>query len=76
MLSNLKAEMARYDVSINDIAVVVGRSYRTICDRLNGKSQFPIDDAITVKNRFFQGIDTEYLFTQANEIPDIEQRGA
>lgn len=36
MLSNLKAEMARYDVSINDIAVVVGKSYRTISEFRSG----------------------------------------
>ncbi len=67
MLSNLKAEMARHDVSINDIARAVGKSYRTISDRLRGKSQFPIGDAIVVKNEFFGGMDMEYLFTQVND---------
>lgn len=62
MLSNLKAEMARYNVSVGDVAAVVGKSYRTISDRLKGKATFPIDEAILVKNEFFPEMGLEYLF--------------
>lgn len=62
MLSNLKAEMARSNVSVGDVAIAVGKSYRTISDRLKGKVMFPIDEAISVRDTFFPGMDLEYLF--------------
>lgn len=62
MLSNLKAEMARSSVSVGDVAMAVGKSHRTISDRIRGKVTFPIDEAIAVRNMFFPGMDLEYLF--------------
>lgn len=70
MLSNLKAEMARANVTIAEIATVTGMSYRTISDRIKGKSQFPVQDAIEVKNAFFPGLDLEYLFTVSSAAQD------
>lgn len=66
MLSNLKAEMARSNVSTSEIAAVSGKSCRTITDRIKGKGQFPIQDAIKVKNALFPGMDLEYLFAAAD----------
>ena len=64
MLSNLRAEMVRAGVSVDDMAAKMGKSCRTIRDRLKGKVMFPIDEAFTVRNAFFPGMDLEYLFTQ------------
>ncbi len=64
MLSNLRAEMVRAGVSVDDMAAKTGKSCRTIRDRLKGKVMFPIDEAFTVRNAFFPGMDLEYLFTQ------------
>lgn len=66
MLSNLKAEMVRANVTVAEIADFSGKSWRTISDRIKGKGQFPIPDAIKVKNTFFPGMDLEYLFAQAD----------
>lgn len=66
MLNNLRAEMARSNVTTSDIANAAGKSYRTISDRLKGIGQFPIQEAIAVRNVFFPGMDLEYLFTQTN----------
>lgn len=64
MLSNLKAEMARANVTVAQIAALSGKSSRTISDRIRGKVQFPIQDAIEVRNAFFCGMDLEYLFAR------------
>lgn len=64
MLSNLRAEMVRAGVSVDDMAAKTGKSCRTIRDRLKGKVMFPIDEAFTVRNAFLPGMDLEYLFTQ------------
>lgn len=53
MLSNLRAEMVRAGVSVDDMAAKTGKSCRTIRDRLKGKVMFPIDEAFTVRNAFF-----------------------
>lgn len=65
MLSNLKAEMVRAGVSVDDVATKVGKSCRTIRDRLNGKVMFPINEAIAVRNAFFPGMDLDYLFSRS-----------
>lgn len=67
MLSNLKAEMARADVTVAEIAALSGRSSRTISDRIKGKGQFPIQEAIEVKDAFFSGMDLEYLFARTGQ---------
>lgn len=67
MLSNLKAEMARSNVTVAEIASISGKSYRTISDRIKGKGQFPIQDAIEVRNAFFPGMELEYLFARAGQ---------
>ena len=64
MLSNLRAEMARANVTVAEIAAVSGKSHRTISDRIKGKGQFPIQEAIEVKNIFFPGMALEYLFAR------------
>lgn len=71
MLSSLKAEMARANVTIAEIAEFSGKSHRTIRDRIKGKGQFPIQDSIKVKNAFFPGMDLEYPFarTEAHKAP-------
>lgn len=66
MLSNLKAEMARANVTVAEIAEISGKSCRTIRDKIKGKGQFPIQDAIKLKDAFFPGVDLEYLFAQAD----------
>lgn len=70
MLSNLRAEMARANVTIAEIAEFSGKSDRTIRDRIKGKGQFPIQDAIKVKNAFFPGMDLEYLFARSEQAQD------
>lgn len=67
MLSNLKAEMARADVTVAEIAALSGKSWRTISDRIKGKGQFPIQEAIEVKDAFFPGMDLEYLFARTEQ---------
>lgn len=70
MLSNLKAEMARANVTVAEIAEFSGKSNRTISDRIKGKGQFPIGEAIGVKAAFFPGVDLEYLFAQTDPVQD------
>ena len=67
MLSNLKAEMVRLGVSVDDMAAGAGKSNRTIRERLKGKVVFPIDEAMDIRDKFFPGMDLEYLFARTDE---------
>ena len=66
MYRNLRAEMARNDVTIKDIAESLGVRHATICDKLNGKYRFYYDEAYAIKTRFFPDCELEYLFEGDN----------
>lgn len=66
MLSNLKAEMARANVTVPAIAGLVHRGDRTIRERIKGNGAFSMPDAIAVRDAFFPGMDLEYLFAAAD----------
>ena len=65
---NLRAEMARKSVKINDIANFLDVRYATICDKMNGKFRFYYDEAAAIKEHFFPEHDLEYLFNQKKEV--------
>lgn len=67
MLSNLKAEMARADVTIPAIAGVIKRSDRTVRERIKGHGCFSMPDAMAVRDTFFPGMDLEYLFARVEQ---------
>lgn len=62
MLLNLKAEMARHRISVADIAGVVGRSYKSAQDKINGRTMFSVPEAMAVRDEIFPGLSLEYLF--------------
>lgn len=59
---NLRAEMARNNITIGDLAELLGVRYATVSDKINGKSRFYYDEAYKIKRCFFPGRDLEYLF--------------
>lgn len=63
LLCNLKAEMVRRSISILDIAREIGRTDRSVREKINGRTQFSVPEATTVRDRFFPGFSLEYLFT-------------
>ena len=67
MLSNLKAEMARTNVTIPAIAGVVKKNDRTIRERIKGNGYFSMHDAMAVRDAFFPGLTLEYLFAEAEQ---------
>jgi hypothetical protein len=62
LLKNLRAEMARNDIKIKDLSTLLGVRYATVCDKLNGKSQFCMNEAFMIKGQFFPNCSLEYLF--------------
>lgn len=67
---NLKAEMARKNVTIEEISDLLKIHRNSVSNKLNGKSKFSIDEAFSVQRAFFPDMETQYLF--ATE--EVEER--
>lgn len=63
-MKNLKAEMARFDVSNSDIQNVLGCSAKTVLNKLNGTTEFTMSEGFKVRDTFFPSMDLEYLFAK------------
>lgn len=61
-MRNLKAEMARYGITNNDIQKVLNCSERTVKNKLSGETEFTLPEAFKVRDSYFQGLRIEYLF--------------
>ncbi|MDD7511021.1 MAG: HTH domain-containing protein [Peptostreptococcaceae bacterium] len=64
MHKNLNAEMARYEITVSDIAKLLSCSERTVKNKISGITPFTYKEAITIRNEFFNNLETEYLFEQ------------
>lgn len=61
-MRNLKAEMARYGVTVKDFQALLGSSERTVRKKLNGYADFTVPEIIKIKRAFFPGCSLDYLF--------------
>lgn len=68
MLNNLKAEMGRHGVTVEDIRLLINKTDRCVRDKINGKTGFSFSEAIKIRDAFFCGLSLEYLFAQAREV--------
>lgn len=62
MYKNLEAEMARKGITKKDLSETLNLRYATILDKMNGNSRFFYDEAVRIKETFFQDLSIEYLF--------------
>lgn len=59
---NLEAQMIIKGVTRKDLADFLQVRYATISDKLRGKSSFTLDEAISIKRKFFPKCNLENLF--------------
>lgn len=64
MFPNLKAEMARRDIKLADLAAVLGVTVPTLSTKLNGKYPLTWDEAIKIKRFIGVDIPIEVLFSE------------
>ena len=62
MYKNLEAEIARRNISKNDLAKVIGKNYITLTLKLRGKSSFLYEEAVKIQETFFPECDLKELF--------------
>lgn len=61
---NLRAEMARKGVSIQDIARELKKDRTTIGAKLSGKRPIHLEEAFAIIDAFFPELDVHYLFAK------------
>lgn len=59
---NLRAEMARKGITIQDIANILKKDRGTISAKLSKKQPLLFGEAVEIRNHFFRGMDLDYLF--------------
>lgn len=71
MFSNLRAEMARENLSITYMAEKIGMKRDTLGKKLSGKSPINLDEAFKINKEFFPDKNIPFLFEELLE--NIEQ---
>lgn len=64
MFPNLKAEMVRNNITSLDLAKATRRTTRSINDKIAGRSEFTLNEALSIRNDIFPGMTVEYLFAK------------
>ena len=64
---NLRAEMARKNITIQDIAEVITTGRDTAGAKLSGKRPLHLDEAIAIFDTFFPYADMRCLFDMEND---------
>lgn len=67
MFKNLEAEMARKNITRQDIADLLDISYNTARNKINGNHKFYFDEAWKIRGYFFPNLELEYLFETENQ---------
>ena len=67
MLHNLEAEIARRNLTKQEVADCIGISKRTLYDKLVGKTAFTIKEASKLQGELFPDCEMDYLFEQTTE---------
>ena len=67
MYLNVKAELARQNLSVVDLSNKTGIRYQTLVEKLNGKYPMTLDEAKNIKTALGVDISMEELFAKILE---------
>lgn len=59
---NLRAEMARNNVTVPEVATAAGKSVAATSKNLNGKGEFSVTEGLMIRDKLFPVLTLEYLF--------------
>lgn len=69
MFSNLRAEMARQRVTIQEVANAIGVGRDAASQKLSGKTPITLADAFKIEQKYFPDYDVRYLFAELLDDP-------
>lgn len=67
MFNNLKAEMARHEITQYEIAQALNVTIKTISNKMIGKSEFTRKEMFIIKSKYFSNYSIDYLFDMQKE---------
>ncbi len=73
---NLKGEMAKRRIKIEDIANVLQIHRNSASNKINGETSFSIDEAVKVKETFFPELSLKFLFEKQNIEGEVSNDGS
>jgi len=59
---NLKAEMARNNIKSMTLAEILGISYDSVINKINGKTDFTRSEIFKIRDTLFPDLSLDYLF--------------
>lgn len=65
--SNLRAEMARKKISIEEMADFLDMHRNSVANKINGSSSFTIEESIKIQEKYFPEMTLKYLFSREKE---------
>lgn len=60
--SNLRGEMAKKGISIEELAKLLGIHRNSVANKLNGDTSFTIDEAFKIHEVYFPQLSLDFLF--------------
>lgn len=67
--SNLKAELARRGISMEEVSKVLNIHRNSVANKINGETSFTVEEAFKIQNRYFPKMSMDYLFATEEEQP-------
>ena len=62
MYKNLEEEMIKNNITQKQIAEFLHVRAATVCDKINGRFPFKLNEAFKIQTKFFPTLSIEYLF--------------
>lgn len=72
---NLRGEMAKRRVSIEDIADLLGIHRNSVANKVNGESPFSFEQSVKIQEKFFPDLELKYLFRKEVMVSKAEAAG-
>lgn len=66
IFENVRMEMARKNLTILDVAQIIGMRRETLSRKLSGRSPLRIDEAFIIQQRCFPDTDVKTLFKECS----------
>lgn len=63
-MKNIELVRKEKNVSLVDIADLLGVRYQTVRSKINGDSDFTFGETVIIKKKFFPEYELEYLFSE------------
>lgn len=71
---NLKAEMAKKDITIEEISKLLCIHRNSVANKINGDSSFSVEEAFKIQEAYFPKLSLTYLFGKEDiEAPDADK---